>query len=68
MPDITSSMKEDKKGPKNREITPGLGYSKNTGRNKKLNFLLLGEKGNPKVAEFHKVWLGNGYVMNENVQ
>ena len=30
MPDITSSMKEDKKGPKNREITLGLGYSKNT--------------------------------------
>ena len=32
MPDITSSMKEDKKGPKNREITLGLGYSKNTVR------------------------------------
>ena len=30
MPDITSSMKEDKKGPKNLEITLGLGYSKNT--------------------------------------
>ena len=32
MPDITSSMKEDKKGPKNREFTLGLGYSKNTVR------------------------------------
>ena len=30
MPGITSSMKEDKKGSKNREITPGLRYSKNT--------------------------------------
>ena len=29
MPDITNSRKEDKKGPKNREITLGLGYSKN---------------------------------------
>ena len=28
MPDNTSSMKEDQKGPKNREIIQGLGYSK----------------------------------------
>ena len=33
MPDNTSSMKEDQKGPKNREIIQGLGYSKNTVRN-----------------------------------
>ena len=32
MPDNTSSMKEDQKGPKNREIIQGLGYSKNTVR------------------------------------
>ena len=37
MPDITSSMKEDKKGPKNREITLGLGYSKNTVRISKID-------------------------------
>ena len=45
MPDITSSMKEDKKGPKNREITLGLGYSQNT-----VSKLFFNGVGSPFLA------------------